>query len=99
ADDHEANRMVLQRILQKAGHRSVCVDGGEAVLDAVADADYDAVICDLHMPGMSGLDMLKQLRVIEAGRARRTPVIVYSADVTPDAMRACEQAGAWAFLP
>lgn len=99
ADDHEANRMVLQRILQKAGHRSVCVDGGEAVLDAVADADYDAVICDLHMPGMSGLDMLKQLRVIEAARARRTPVIVYSADVTPEAMRACEQAGAWAFLP
>ncbi|MFX8242794.1 response regulator, partial [Acinetobacter baumannii] len=65
----------------------------------VADADYDAVICDLHMPGMSGLDMLKQLRVIEASRARRTPVIVYSADVTPEAMRACEQAGAWAFLP
>ena len=31
ADDHEANRMVLQR-LQKAGHRVLCVDGGEAVL-------------------------------------------------------------------
>ncbi|HZH44178.1 MAG TPA: ATP-binding protein [Lysobacter sp.] len=99
ADDHAANRMVLLRVLQKAGHRVTCVDGGEEVLDAVADADFDAVVCDLHMPGVSGLDLLKQLRVMGSGGGRRTPVVVYSADVTPESIRACEQAGAWAFLP
>ncbi len=73
ADDNAANRMVVQRLLQKAGHRPVCVEGGEKVLDLLAAADYDAVIVDLHMPGISGLDLLKQLRVMEAGggRARR----------------------------
>src|SRR5690606_21027399 len=40
ADDHGANRMVLERILQKAGHAVVSVDGGEALLDAVAVGDY-----------------------------------------------------------
>ncbi|MCD7097108.1 response regulator [Stenotrophomonas sp. MMGLT7] len=99
ADDHQANRMVLQRLLQKAGHRVTCVDGGEAVLDALADSDFDAAIVDLHMPGMSGLDLLKQLRVMQAGTSTmRTPVLVLSADVTPDAIRRCEQAGAHAFL-
>lgn len=98
ADDHEANRMVLQRLLQKAGHRVVCVDGGEAVLDALADSDFDAAIVDLHMPGMSGLDMLKELRVMQAGGAPRTPVLVLSADVTPEAIQRCTQAGAHAFL-
>jgi two-component system sensor histidine kinase RpfC len=98
ADDNGANRMVVQRLLQKAGHRPVCVDGGEKVLDLVSSADYDAVIVDLHMPGLSGLDLLKQLRVMEAGGGRRTPVIVLSADVTPDAIQACERAGARAFL-
>lgn len=98
ADDHAANRMVLQRLLQKAGHRAVCVEGGEEVLNALETSDYDAVIADLHMPGVSGLDLLRQLRIMEAGSARRTPVIVLSADVTPESISACEQAGARAFL-
>ncbi|MCC4617012.1 response regulator [Xanthomonas campestris pv. asclepiadis] len=98
ADDHEANRMVLQRLLEKAGHKARCVNGAEQVLDAMAEEDFDAVIVDLHMPGMNGLDMLKQLRVMQASGMRYTPVVVLSADVTPEAIRSCEQAGARAFL-
>jgi two-component system, sensor histidine kinase RpfC len=98
ADDHEANRMVLQRLLQKAGHKVTSVNGGEDVLNALESAEYDAVICDLHMPGISGLDLLKQLRVMEAGSGSRTPVLILSADVTPESIQRCEQAGARAFL-
>lgn len=98
ADDHAANRTVLQRLLEKAGHRVTSVDGGEAVLDAVAAFDYDVVIADLHMPDVSGLDLLRQLRVMQAGSPMRTPVIILSADVTPESIQACQQAGARAFL-
>jgi two-component system sensor histidine kinase RpfC len=98
ADDYEANRMVLQRLLQKAGHKVVAVEGGEEVLEALALSDYDAVIVDLHMPGVSGLDLLRQLRVMESGGGPRTPVVVLSADVTPESIQRCEQAGAYAFL-
>ncbi|MGY0632957.1 ATP-binding protein [Luteimonas sp. A478] len=97
ADDHAANRMVLERILQKAGHAVVSVDGGEALLDAVEVADYEAIICDLHMPGLSGLDLLGQLRTMQAG-APATPVIILSADVTTEAISNCHSAGAHAFL-
>jgi len=98
ADDYEANRMVLQRLLQKAGHRVTSVDGGEHVLEAMAGTDYDAVIVDLHMPDVSGLDLLRQLKVMQAGGGTRTPVIILSADVTPESIQRCEQAGAYAFL-
>ncbi|WP_250062242.1 response regulator [Stenotrophomonas mori] len=98
ADDHEANRMVLQRLLQKAGHRVVCVQGAEDALDALAARDFDVAITDLHMPGMSGLDLLKQLRVMQAGGGPRTPVVILSADVTPEAIQRCDQAGAYAFM-
>ncbi|WP_133500088.1 ATP-binding protein [Cognatilysobacter terrigena] len=98
ADDNAANRMVLQRLLQKAGHRSTCVDGAEEVLDLLAESHFDLVICDLHMPGMSGVDMLRHLRVMEAGNVVRTPVVILSADVTPAAIQACHDAGAWGFL-
>jgi two-component system, sensor histidine kinase RpfC len=98
ADDHSANLMVLQRLLQKAGHRVVAVRDGEAVLNALEQGDYDVAIIDLHMPGLSGLDLLRQLRVMEAGSQPRTPVMVLSADVTPDSIQQCRQAGARAFL-
>lgn len=97
ADDHAANRMVLQRLLQKAGHRATCVDGAEDVLDLVSESSFDLVIADLHMPGMSGVDMLRHLRMMEAG-GPRTPVVILSADVTPAAIQACQEAGAWGFL-
>jgi two-component system sensor histidine kinase RpfC len=98
ADDHSANRMVLQSLLQKAGHRVVAVEEGEAVLDALEASDYDVVIADLHMPGISGLDLLRQLRVMQAGAGARTPVVILSADVTPESIHRCEQAGARAFI-
>ena len=99
ADDHAANRMVLQSLLQKAGHRVVAVDDGESVLDMLESDAFDVVIADLHMPGISGIDMLRQLRYMEAGSDRRTPVVVLSADVTAESIRQCEQAGAKAFIP
>jgi two-component system sensor histidine kinase RpfC len=98
ADDHAANRMVLQGMLQKAGHKVVAVDDGEAVLAAVEASDYDVVIADLHMPGLSGLDMLRQLRVMQAGAPARTPGVILSAGVSPDSIQQCERAGARAFL-
>lgn len=97
ADDHAANRMVLERLLQKAGHGVTSVTGAEAVLDVMASEDHDAIVVDLHMPGMSGLDMLREMRAMQAG-APRTPVIVLSADVTPESIANCRKAGAYAFL-
>ena len=98
ADDHAANRHVLQKLLEKAGHRVTSVEGGDEVLEACAAAEYDAVIADLHMPGVSGLDLLRQLRVMQAGSPMRTPVLILSADVTPESIQSCQQAGARAFL-
>ncbi len=98
ADDHAANRMVLQGVLQKAGHRILMVDDGEAALDALAVDAFDLAIVDLHMPSLSGIDLLHQLRVMEAGGRERTPVVVLSADATPESVQACTNAGARAFI-
>ena len=98
ADDHAANRMVLQGVLQKAGHRVMAVEDGEEALDALAVGDFELAVVDLHMPSLSGIDMLRQLRVMEAGGQARTPVVVLSADATPEAVQACKDAGARAFI-
>ncbi|MEN1971085.1 ATP-binding protein [Luteimonas sp. MJ204] len=97
ADDQGANLMVMRRLLEKAGHRAQVVDDGEDVLSALEAQAFDAVIIDLHMPGQSGVEVLKQARFMEAGR-RRTPFIVLTADATPEARAECERAGAYAFM-
>jgi two-component system sensor histidine kinase RpfC len=97
ADDQPANLTVLSRLLEKAGHSQVCATSGEDVLAAIEEGSYDAAIIDLHMPGLSGLDILKQVRVMQAGQPL-TPFIVLSADATPGTVHSCTQAGARAFL-
>ncbi|MEO6690173.1 MAG: ATP-binding protein [Dokdonella sp.] len=97
ADDQPANITVLCRLLEKAGHRVTAVRNGENVLNAIENERFDAVIIDLHMPGISGLDVLKQVRVMQAGH-ELTPFIVLSADATATTVRDCELAGARAFL-
>ena len=97
ADDQPANLMVMRRLLEKAGHRPQLVDDGEEVLDAIESQSFDAVIIDLHMPGASGLEVIKQTRFMEAGR-RRTPFIVLTADATAEAREECERAGAQGFM-
>ncbi len=97
ADDLASNRTVMRRLLERAGHDVVFASNGEEALDIFAASDLDAAILDLHMPDISGLDVIKQARVMQAGR-RRTPIVVLSADVTMETMRAVEASGAFAFL-
>lgn len=97
ADDQPANLTVLCRLLEKAGHSTRAVRSGEDVLVTLEADRFDCVIIDLHMPGTSGIDAIKQARIMETGR-ERTPFIVLSADATSTTLRSAEQAGAFAFL-
>ncbi|HTD28687.1 MAG TPA: ATP-binding protein, partial [Xanthomonadaceae bacterium] len=98
ADDLASNRTVMRRLLERAGHGVVFACNGEEALDILAEAELDAAILDLHMPDINGLDVIKQARVMQAGRQQRTPIIVLSADVTVETMREVEANGAFAFL-
>lgn len=98
ADDQSANRTVITRILERAGHRVRAAHDGEQALDQLERGQFDLAVLDMHMPGLSGLDVLRQLRFMQVGNSRRTPVIVLSADATVQASEAANEAGAKAFL-
>lgn len=95
ADDNPTNREVLGRILERGGHMPTLVADGERALDALEAALYDIAIIDRNMPGMSGIDTVKAIRLTTASRL---PVIVLSADVTTEARQESLEAGADAFL-
>jgi len=97
ADDQATNRIVLERMLEKAGHRVEQVADGSGLLDRLADDKYDLVLLDMHMPDVSGIDVLRQARVLEVG-GESTPFIAVSADATVETIQAARSAGVVDFL-
>jgi len=98
ADDNPTNREVLGKILERGGHDATVVNDGEQALDAVERDHYDIVLLDRNMPRLGGLEALQAMRLMTGGMAR-LPIVILSADVTPEARRECVEAGADAFLP
>ena len=74
-DEPNAARVLAKGLREQAYAVDMAADG-ETALFQIGTTDYDAVIVDLHMPGLSGLDLLRQLRVMESGGGTRTPVLV-----------------------
>jgi two-component system, sensor histidine kinase RpfC len=98
ADDNPTNREVIGKILERSGHAVTLVNDGEQALDALEREAHEIVLLDRNMPGMGGLEALQALRLMTGGR-ERLPVIMLSADVTPEAKREALEGGADAFLP
>lgn len=97
AEDNAVNRKVITRILESGGHTVTLTADGEEALDALEEQTFDLAILDLNMPNSSGLDVAKLHRMTERGE-ERMPIIILSADVTPEARLACEEAGVDLFL-
>lgn len=98
ADDHELIRQGVKGLLRglDADAQFDEADSWETLVAAARpDADHDLAIVDLHMPGMSGAASLATLL---AGNPA-LPVVVLSAEESPDEMRAVLAAGALGFVP
>ncbi len=97
ADDNPTNREVLARILERGGHAATLVSDGERALDALEGSRFDVALIDRNMPRLNGLETVQAIR-LTTGARERLPVVMLSADVTPDIKRECLEAGADAFL-
>jgi two-component system, sensor histidine kinase RpfC len=95
AEDNGTNRMIIARILERAGHTATLVENGEEALDALEENSFDLAIMDMHMPVMGGLQALK---IHRASPAARLSVVILTANATTEARRECIDAGADAFL-
>ncbi len=61
-EDQPALRVVLTRLLQKMGHEVESVDGGITALKFLNDYQPNLIFSDISMPGMTGYELIKQLR-------------------------------------
>ena len=93
-DDEASVRKAIQRLLVASNLRVETFGSGEEFLNSLSDHAPDCVILDLHMPGLSGLDVQRQLNL--AGQ--RLPIVFVTAYDESESKALCLAAGAAAYL-
>ena len=79
ADDDRATRLLLDRVLTKAGFKTTMAEDGVQALALLRRQRFDLLVLDVWMPRMNGLDLLARLRT----HKRRPRVVVMTSDDTP----------------
>jgi CheY-like chemotaxis protein len=92
-EDDPMNRSVVRDMLTIVEVAMAEATDAETGLRMIDDEDYDAILMDLRMPGMDGLDAIRHIRA--RGDAKgRTPIIVITADMAHDLPKRCRDIGA-----
>ena len=97
ADDSPTNRMLAIRLLEKRGHSVTCVEDGLEAVEAVQESSFDAVLMDVQMPRMDGLEATRVIRQWEAGQVR-VPIVALTAHAMESDRQRCLEAGMDAYV-
>ena len=95
ADDHPANRKIIEIMLAATAMELVAVEDGAQALEAFKREAFDLVLMDMQMPVMDGLTATAAIRAFDAqdGRAR-TPILMLTANAMAEHVEAGRAAGA-----
>lgn len=98
-DDSITLRQLAAFTLASAGHRVRQAGNADEGLLAASGGHFDLVICDINMPGRSGLEVVVDLR--KQDRYRSTPILMLTTETSPDVRSKGKRAGAsgWIVKP
>ncbi|GAV20468.1 two-component system, sensor histidine kinase and response regulator [Mariprofundus micogutta] len=91
AEDNEINLQVAMGLLDKVDISVRVAHSGIEVLEALDEEQFDAVLMDMQMPKMGGLEATRKIRL--DGRFNDLPVIAMTANTMVDDIRKCREAG------
>jgi PAS domain S-box-containing protein len=97
AEDNLLNQKVAVGFLKKLGITVVIADNGSEAVARAGAMRFDAVLMDLHMPVMDGLEATRQIHALP--QAKTVPVIALTAAVMDEDRERCRAAGMVDFLP
>lgn len=88
-EDNKINQMITKKILTKMNLECDIVDNGEDAVEKVRNSEYDVVLMDIHMPGISGLEATKQIRQFD----KELTIFALTAVTLEDKMQEFDEAG------
>lgn len=102
AEDNMLNAEILRGLLELYGATcKICNNGVKVVeaFEASGEGEYDAVLMDVQMPGMNGLEAAKAIRAGKNSCGRAIPIIAMTANVFSEDVNRCMAAGMDAHIP
>jgi signal transduction histidine kinase/ActR/RegA family two-component response regulator len=93
AEDNQINQLVAKAFLKRDGHAVTVVDNGAAALAAATGTSFDAILMDVQMPEMSGLDATVAIRAHEQQTGAHVPIIAMTAHAMQGDRERCLMAG------
>ncbi|MFC1713888.1 sigma-54-dependent transcriptional regulator [Candidatus Poribacteria bacterium] len=93
-DDDKMIRRTLKYQLNKGGYEAICANSGDECIYHLKQRDIDLILLDIKLPGMDGLDVLKQIRQINSD----LPVIMVTAHGTIESAVNAMKAGAYEYI-
>lgn len=94
-DDEKNLRLVVQKEMARQGHEVECADDGEAAWELLEEQDFDVVLCDINMPRLDGLGLLRRTRE----RSQNPPeVIMLTGQATVESAIEAMKLGAYDYL-
>ncbi|MEM9186327.1 MAG: ATP-binding protein [Planctomycetota bacterium] len=75
-EDTEVNRVLVREMLTRAGHSVVVVGDGDQAIGAFAGENFDAVLIDLQLPGIDGVETAREIRGVAANAGRPSPPMI-----------------------
>lgn len=96
AEDDAFIRDLASEKLEQAGYSVHASTSGEETLTCLSEHPTDLLVLDLALPGMHGLDVLRQMR--ETDEINQIPVVVFSNTDEPEVKETCTKLGVKAFL-
>ncbi|MDZ7263937.1 MAG: sigma-54 dependent transcriptional regulator [candidate division KSB1 bacterium] len=93
-DDDHAIRLSLSQLLDKEGHTCHVVENGTQALATLKSGRFDLALVDLKMPGIDGLDLLKEIRQ----RSPKTDVVIITGYATVETAVEAMKFGAYDYL-
>ncbi|MFZ5724169.1 MAG: ATP-binding protein [Pseudomonadota bacterium] len=97
-EDNHVSQMVAEGMLRSLGAGVEVVSDGHAALERLATSRYDAVLMDVQMPGIDGLETTRRLRGRLPAEGGRTPVIAVTANAFSGERERCLGAGMDAYI-
>ena len=94
-EDNKINQMITKKILNKMKLYCDIVDNGEEAVDMVKTNNYDVVLMDIHMPGISGMEATRIIRTFD----KELTIFALTAVTIEDKMQEFEDAGFTDIIP
>ena len=95
-EDHPINAEIAKKLLNKKGVIIICAENGQIALDrfiGYEEGYFDAILMDIRMPIMDGLEATKAIRALDRNDAKKIPIIAMTANAFDEDRQATLEAG------